>query len=331
MNTEQFDKLARTDRVVLLSALTLLWQNGRREIQAKDVSALTEDCMSSLGTLYTKEKLHEIAMLCKELAVLDTAELIRCIRCDSMEVEGPNADVEGICPICGSELVYGDDESLDDGGVYEWTCPNCGATGKEGYDKVFDKHCNVRDGEGNLYPATPSDSKRSAAPETMEGPLFPGAVEELVMDGGRIDTLCSADVAGLSTCFPKDDWEEYLWGFTCFSRQEYAGTVLEDSLDEIMLGIQSVRGGCLCEMAIRWYMINGTPTPRLEMYDEAWPLFQAPTFVSALGQLTQMCKDHSPTSDEVSAMLIALGFTDQSDRPLDTTQDRYTRGDPSVQ
>ena len=45
MNTEQFDKLARADRVTLLSALTLLWQNGREAIQAKDISELTADCM----------------------------------------------------------------------------------------------------------------------------------------------------------------------------------------------------------------------------------------------------------------------------------------------
>ena len=59
MNTEQFDKLARADRVTLLSALTMLWQNGRETIQAKDISVLHADCMSSLGMLYTEKKLQE--------------------------------------------------------------------------------------------------------------------------------------------------------------------------------------------------------------------------------------------------------------------------------
>ena len=41
--------------------------------------------------------------------------------------------------------------------------------------------------------------------------------------------------------------------------------------------------------------------------------------VSVLEQLTQMSQNHIPTPDEVSALLIAHGFTDQSDRPLGTS------------
>ena len=41
MNFERFDKLARTDRVALLTALELLWQNGRAMLQSEDVSKLT--------------------------------------------------------------------------------------------------------------------------------------------------------------------------------------------------------------------------------------------------------------------------------------------------
>ena len=37
MDFERFDKLARTDRVLLLTALELLWQNGRAAIQSEDV------------------------------------------------------------------------------------------------------------------------------------------------------------------------------------------------------------------------------------------------------------------------------------------------------
>ena len=153
MDFERFDKLARTDRVALLTALELLWQNGRAMIQSEEVSKLTASCVSSLGGFYTEEKLHEVVTVCKELAHLETAELIRCIRCGGMEIKAPDAEEEGICPICGGELEYGDDEPLDDGGVYEWTCPSCGATGKEGYSKVFDRHYDVRDGDGKPYSA----------------------------------------------------------------------------------------------------------------------------------------------------------------------------------
>ena len=71
----------------------------------------------------------------------------------SMVIKEHGTQKSGICPLCGSELEYGEDIPLDDGGVYEWTCPACGATGKEGYDKVFDRHYNVCDGDGN--PASP--------------------------------------------------------------------------------------------------------------------------------------------------------------------------------
>lgn len=319
MNTEQFDKLARADRVTLLSALTLLWQIGREAIQAKDISALTADCMSSLGTLYTKKKIQEIAVICKELACMEPAELIRCLRCEGMEMPDPGADEEGSCPICGGELEYEGDEPQDDGGVYEWTCPGCGATGKEGYNKVFDRHYDVHDGDGNPYPAPSDSAKPIAVQETAEGPLSPCTPEVVVMDADRIYALSPADTAELNARFPRDDWGEYFWGFTCFSRQDYAKVVPLDGVDEIMLGIQCVQGGCLCDMAIRWHMIGNKPTPRLEMFDEAWPLFRTPTFVSVLEQLTQMSQNHIPTPDEVSALLIAHGFTDQSDRPLGTS------------
>ena len=321
MNIEQFDKLAHADRVTLLSALTLLWQIGREAIQAKDISALTADCMSSLGTLYTKKKIQEIAAICKELACLEPAELIRCLRCEGMEMQDPDADEEGLCPICGGELEYEGDEPLDDGGVYEWTCPSCGATGKEGYNKVFDRHYDVHDGDGNPYPAPSDSGQHLTVPEAAARPLPPSVAEVFMMDAGRINALPPADTAELNARFPGDDWGEYFWGFTCFSRQDYAKAVPLDGVDEIMLGIQCVQGGCLCEMAIRWYMISNKPTPRLEMFDEAWPLFRAPTFISVLEQLTQMSQNHIPTPDEVSALLIAHSFTDQSDRPLGTSNE----------
>lgn len=320
MDFERFDKLARTDRVTLLTALELLWQNGRAMIQTEDVSALMADCVAGIGGFYTTEKLREVVTACKELASLETAELIRCLRCNSMKMKAPNADEEGICPICGGKLEYGDDESMDDGGVYEWTCPHCGATGKEGYDKVFTRHYDVQDGDGNPYP-DPSDSAQKTAlavPETVECPPSPCAAEVVVMDGSYVKALSQMDAAGLNARFHREDWGEYFWGFTCFSRQDYAGTVPLDGADEIMLGVQCTQGGCLCELAIRWHMIGGEPAPRLEVFDEAWPLLQTPTFVSVLEQLARMSQNHAPTSDEVSALLIARGFTDQSDRPLGT-------------
>lgn len=153
MDFERFDKLARTDRVALLTALELLWQNGRTVIQAQDMPTLTANCLSGLGKFYTAEKLSEIIAICKELAGLGAKDLVNYIHRGSLELKDLGADEEGICPICGGELEYGNDISLDEGGVYEWTCPSCGATGKEGYNKVFDQHYDVQDGDGNPFPS----------------------------------------------------------------------------------------------------------------------------------------------------------------------------------
>lgn len=138
------------------------------------------------------------------------------------------------------------------------------------------------------------------------------------MNKENSNILPQADAARLSAYFPKEDWNLNFWGFTCFSRQNYAKVVPLDGVDEIMLGIQCIEGGCLGEMAVRWYMLDNKPVPRLEAFDEAWPLLQTPTFTTVLKELTKMGRNHTPTPDEVSVLLIAHGFTDQSDRPLET-------------
>ena len=58
--------------------------------------------------------------------------------------------MEGICPCCGSQIEYGQRNHMDNGGTTNWECPNCEASGEEGYDEVFDgMHYNVCDADGN--------------------------------------------------------------------------------------------------------------------------------------------------------------------------------------
>lgn len=139
------------------------------------------------------------------------------------------------------------------------------------------------------------------------------------MSKDNIKVLPQADVERLNLLFPRSDWDNFFWGFTCFSRQNYARTILLNCVNQIMLGVQCNEGGCLCELAIRWYMPTTVPVARLEVFDEAWSLLQTPTFAAVLEALTQMCRNHTPTPDEVSALLIAHGFTDQSDHLLGET------------
>ena len=65
----------------------------------------------------------------------------------------PKTDQESICPVCGAKLTeYEAHEILDEGGVIPWTCSECGATGEEEYDRVFDQHYNVCLANGEPVP-----------------------------------------------------------------------------------------------------------------------------------------------------------------------------------
>ncbi|MBO7615030.1 MAG: hypothetical protein J6T15_04980 [Bacilli bacterium] len=62
------------------------------------------------------------------------------------------SNIQGECPKCGgTSLDYGDvvfEDFIDDGAVYfPWTCPDCGAEGREYYYIYFATH-KVKDKEG---------------------------------------------------------------------------------------------------------------------------------------------------------------------------------------
>ena len=69
---------------------------------------------------------------------------------------------EGICPLCGGNIDYGSFNLVDEGGTYDWECPGCGATGKEGYDLVFDgNHYDVRRADGTEVDLSAIQSKEN--------------------------------------------------------------------------------------------------------------------------------------------------------------------------
>lgn len=57
--------------------------------------------------------------------------------------------VDGICPLCGHSIDYvGSYDHDDEGATLDFECSNCGATGKAGYDFVFDGYYCVKDSNG---------------------------------------------------------------------------------------------------------------------------------------------------------------------------------------
>ena len=83
--------------------------------------------------------------------------------------------MEGICPCCGSQIEYGHRNHMDNGGTIAWECPNCEASGEEGFDEVFDgMHYNVCDADGNecVYEA-PADEKIWMNQSLYKAVVFP--------------------------------------------------------------------------------------------------------------------------------------------------------------
>lgn len=96
--------------------------------------------------------------ICKQY-VLDVLNIINDYREKVMKISEAVADFrEGICPVCGEEYEQnGEDTDCGScGGYYHWECPNCGATGMEGYKREFDgTHEDVRNGNGEKVTFTP--------------------------------------------------------------------------------------------------------------------------------------------------------------------------------
>lgn len=76
---------------------------------------------------------------------------------------------EGICPNCNARIHYDGFELVDNGGLYDWYCTECGMTGKEGYNMIFDgQHYTVKDKDGNEVeikaPSSPAENEGAAVP-----------------------------------------------------------------------------------------------------------------------------------------------------------------------
>lgn len=152
MKFDEFNKLVHNNRMILLIAIDLLMQNGRRFVLDTETSELISAMKNTAKNLFAEYMLKETVDIAKELAPLRTCEVLDYVKRSDLQFKKPGAPESGICPICGDSLEYGADKSTDDGGVITWICSNCGATGEEHYKKIFDKHSNVFDGEGCPFP-----------------------------------------------------------------------------------------------------------------------------------------------------------------------------------
>ena len=100
-------------------------------------------------------------------------------------------------------------------------------------------------------------------------------------------------------------------GFTHVSRAWYASSWLSTTnlIDEIVFGLYFPDGGTSGEMTVKWSMLAGRPTAKLNVFHDAWmALSQMPDLVAALGALPE--RESNITPSQFTALLLSLGFTD---------------------
>lgn len=127
--------------------------------------------------------------------------------------------------------------------------------------------------------------------------------------------LPNEDIQVLKTYKGDHDWNDLYWGFTCYSRQNYAKKGVEDFDDEIMYGVYARSGGCLMEMQMAWEVLAGNSVPSLKVFSEAFPLLDCPMHKKIVTRLAGLKKELY-TPDEFSRLLLSLGLEDDSHNPL---------------
>lgn len=95
--------------------------------------------------------------------------------------------------------------------------------------------------------------------------------------------------------------------FYILSQSWYANVCLPSTdgyVDEVMFGLYD--GTCTKgEMAMRWYRLGGTLTPRLEIFDDAWGVIPMDV-ITALAEYD----NRAITPEEFASILTDMGFED---------------------
>lgn len=119
----------------------------------------------------------------------------------------------------------------------------------------------------------------------------------------------------------KFDSGRYYNGFSCVSREDYGAGYIENItkpngyVDEILIGIHDINGGCKSEAAVRWIMVDKKNLPQFEFFavgtEIMYNLFRLTPFME---DFMKAKPDFTP--DDLSWLLIKHGFVDLSDKKL---------------
>lgn len=114
--------------------------------------------------------------------------------------------------------------------------------------------------------------------------------------------------------------ENTYYGFTCFSRQDYAHRIKRyvDETDSVTFGIYVRNDGCIAEMTMSWSPLQGKEVANLGVFNDAFSLLADTRIQDVFRLLKDYADDKKELTPEAfSRLLLYLGFEDNSDNKLD--------------
>jgi formate dehydrogenase maturation protein FdhE len=142
--------------ILFRMALSHLVDVGHKHLSDDEVAECIEQIMAQGAqdkaggkiNIMTPEFQCNILRCAAELATFSIWTIFAYIK--DHVVVGTESEIKqqntGTCPICGSDVEYGDGQVDENDYVYRWTCEECGAYGREYYDMTFSE--SIIDGEG---------------------------------------------------------------------------------------------------------------------------------------------------------------------------------------
>ena len=101
-------------------------------------------------------------------------------------------------------------------------------------------------------------------------------------------------------------------GFSIHSESWYSKNLRDaETLDEITVGMYHREGGTTGEFCVRWTMLAGNPTPKLEVFDDAWSALHR--FSDMLAWMASV-DDQNISPQAFAEALRGLEITDRTNR-----------------
>lgn len=155
--------MANTEKDRLLFAVTASWTLGRSCLLKRKISDADAEIKNlfPINTFTGRSTNKDDCRAVRFIARLKPMEVLGFLVHSGIQFPDPDPDAirdeDGVCPICGTEVEYDgcEEDNGSGGGSWGWKCPNCGATGDACFDRVFDRHYNVRNVMGNKIPWRP--------------------------------------------------------------------------------------------------------------------------------------------------------------------------------